>query len=135
MGHWSLKWGSTLHDIFHHQETTASTWTATMIETGLQAMIQLWEQRNGDVQGKPKVEQKQKLLERQKAVISDLLSRQHRCLPKDRLLFPSNPSSELLDKTSRYFYIILIFRIFPCFEFTSTISLLVVYFIAHSSSA
>ena len=48
MGHLSLEWEA-LHDAFHHQETTANTWTASMIETGLQAMIQLWEQRNSDV--------------------------------------------------------------------------------------
>ena len=60
MGHWSSKWEA-LHDIFHPQKTT-STWTATMIETGLQAMIQLvWEQHNGDVHGKSESEQKQKL--------------------------------------------------------------------------
>ena len=98
MGHWSLEWEA-LHGTFQHQETTANTWTASMIETGLQAMIQLWEQRNSDVHGKSELEQKQRLLERQKAVISELLSKQHKCLPKDHFLFPSNPS-ELLDKTS-----------------------------------
>ena len=90
MGHWSSKWEA-LHDTFHPQENTASTWTASMIETGLKAMIQLWEQHNGDVYGKSKIEQKQKLLEHQKLVISDLLSKQHWCLPKDHFLFPSNP--------------------------------------------
>ena len=66
MGHWSLKWEA-LRDIFHPQESIASTWTATMIETGLKVMIQLWEHCNGDVHGKSESEseseQKQKLLE------------------------------------------------------------------------
>ena len=93
-----MKWEA-LRDIFHPQESIASTWTATMIETGLKVMIQLWEHCNGDVHGKSEVEQKQRLLEHQKAVISDLLFRQHRCLPKDQFLFPSNPN-DLLDKTS-----------------------------------
>ena len=70
-----------------------------MIETGLQAMIQLWEQRNCDVHGKSEMEQKQRLLERQRAVISALLSKQHRCLPEDHFLFPNDPN-ELLNKTS-----------------------------------
>ena len=56
MGLRSSKWEA-LYDIFHPKENTASTWTATMIETGLQAMIQLWEQRNGDLHGKSKTKQ------------------------------------------------------------------------------
>ena len=65
-----------------------------MIETGMTAMIQLWEQFNSDVHGKSNIEEKQKP---KISDISDLLSRQQRCLPKDHFLFPSDPK-ELLDK-------------------------------------
>ena len=57
-------------------------------------MIQLWEQRNSDMHGKSKTEEKQKLLERQKLVISDLISKQQtRCLPKDHFLFQVTSTS------------------------------------------
>ena len=70
-----------------------------MVETGLQLMIQVWEQQNQDVHGKNDIEQEQKLIQWQRTIIADLISRQDKCLPKDQFLSPTNPK-ELLDKTS-----------------------------------
>ena len=76
-------------------------WTVAMVETGLQLMIQVWEQCNQDVHGRTEIEQEQeqKLLQWQRTIITDLISRQDKCLPKDQFLFPTNPK-ELLTKTS-----------------------------------
>ena len=54
---------------------------------------------NSDVHGKSDTEQTEKLLQHQKPLIPELLSRQHQCLPKDQFLFPNN-HQELLDKKS-----------------------------------
>ena len=62
-------------------------------------MIVLWETRNEELHRKSKSEQSTRLLQRQKAMISKLLSMKTKCMSRDHFLFPSDPSS-LLEETS-----------------------------------
>ena len=98
VGHWCSKWEMLVHNIYTTLHSTEFIWTLTLVESSLTLMIQLWEQGNSNVHGNSESKQKQKLLQQQKLLISDLLSRQGWCLPRDQFLFPENPQ-ELLEKT------------------------------------
>ena len=73
----------------------AHLWSASMLETILNQMILLWEQRNLELHGADEKEQKEIALERHRKTILTLLAMEPRTLPRDRHIFPDDPQ-ELL---------------------------------------
>ena len=90
MGRYTIKW---------EQLATNEHWITALVETTIQQVITLWETQNAELHGQTEAEQKERLLNRHRTVMQELLNRQPHCLPSDHFLFPENPQ-ELLQKTS-----------------------------------
>ena len=74
-------------------------WASAVVTCVLEHVINSWETRNEELHGKSKTEQNQRMLQRQKEIISKLLLLKNKCLARDHFLFPSD-SSSLMEETS-----------------------------------
>jgi len=93
---WELIQGNTR--INNGKIRQAHLWSASILETILNQMISLWEQRNQELHGADENEQKQIALERHQKTIRTLLEMEPRTLPRDRYIFPDDPNELLKEE-------------------------------------
>jgi len=74
-------------------------WAANVVTTILKYSLEIWEERNTQFHGQTQAQQHDHLLEHQRHIIRDLLSKKQYCLARDQFIFPSDPSN-ILNNTS-----------------------------------
>lgn len=77
-----------------------SLWTASIVETSLKWLINLWETRNQDVHGHTETEQNPRLKAKHQITARYLLEQKHLVRPSDQWIFPSNPEEFLATLTA-----------------------------------